>query len=301
MNFTISVGVIQTSLLDEAAWTDDQSGNWKECVRMSLYEERRARKEIRHYFASLRGMERQPDIVLLPELSVPLGFEYKLKRAAEKLESIVIAGLDYRIANTHPEPAVTNEAIVIVPRRIRGKQISQRTETRRVGKTYASPGEKKRLLELTGACVQFQSHPTVWLFESEDFGRFGVAVCYDFMDLDRIVMYRNKIQTLFILAYNRDTTSFNHLAEALARMLFCNVIVCNCGKYGGSQAVSPFREPYKRIIYHHSGKDLPNVQLIDLPLISLIEHQKGKESNEFKSLPPGFDELIVLKRRNVNI
>ena len=290
VNNTLNVGVIQTSLHDKAAWVDDKSDNWRQSVRISLLEERRAKTEIRHYLASLRGLNRQPDIVLFPELSVPIGFEYKLKRAAEKLESIVIAGLDYRIESGRTYPAVSNEAVVIVPRRLRGQQIALRTEIRRVGKTYPAPGEKNRLLGITGASVNFVANPTVWRFESDDLGRFGVAVCYDFMDLDRIVMYRNKIQTLFILAYNRDTTSFDHLAEALSRMLFCNVVVCNCGKYGGSLAVSPFREPYKRTVYRHSGKNLPNAQVVELPLAELFAHQNGDSVEEFKSLPPGFSD-----------
>ena len=286
MNDTLKVGVIQTSLHDEAAWVDDKSGNWQQCVRMSSLEERRAKKEIRHYLASLRGLDRQPDIVLLPELAVPIGFERKLQKAAEKLELIVIAGLDYQIECGDPHPAVSNEAVVIVPRRLGGRQIARRTDVRRVGKTYAAPGEEKKLLGITGAPVAFVPHPTVWVFESPDLGKFAVAVCYDFMDLDRIVMYRNKIQSLFILAYNRDTTSFDHLSEALARMVFCNVVVCNCGQFGGSLAVSPFREPHRRVVYRHSGQKLPNAQLVELPLAKLLEQQRGNSSNEFKSLPP---------------
>ena len=294
MNDVLNVGVVQTSLDSEAAWVDDKSNNWRQCVQMSALEEQRAKKEIRHYLASLRGLDRQPDVVLLPELAVPIGFEHKLVRAAEKLESIVIAGLDYRIENAGTHPAVSNEAVVIVPRRLRGKQIALRTEIRRVGKTYPAPGEKEKLLGLTGARVEFVKNPTVWIFESADLGTFSVAVCYDFMDLDRLVMYRNKIQTLFILAYNRDTTSFDHLAEALSRMLFCNVVVCNCGKFGGSLAVSPFRKPYRRTVYKHSGQKLPNAQLIELPLATLRAQQNGGRSGDFKNLPPGFSDVVAL-------
>lgn len=294
LNDKLHVGVIQTSLHAEAAWVDDASGNWKKCVQMSAIEERRAKREIRHFLASLRGVDRLPDIVLLPELSVPLGFEPKLKRAAEKLESIIIAGLDYRIECGESVPTVSNEAVVIVPRRLRGRQVARRTEIRRVGKTYPAPAEKKKLLGITGASVAFLAYPTVWIFDGAELGKFAVAICYDFMDLDRIVMYRNKVQTLFILAYNRDTTSFDHVAEALSRMLFCNVVVCNCGEFGGSLAVSPFREPYLRSIYRHGGQGLPNAQLIQLPLAELAAHQQGVESGEFKSLPPGFEEYKAL-------
>ena len=298
LNNTLNVGVIQTSLHDEAAWVDDMSGNWKACVRMSFHEERRAKKEIRHYLASLRSMERQPDIVLLPELAVPIGFERQLKRAAEALESIVIAGIDYRIDEAQPRPAVSNEAVVIVPRQLRGRKIALRTEVRRIGKAYPAPGEKKRLLKITGSSVEFVQDPAVWIFESTTLGNFSVAVCYDFMDLDRIVMYRKKIQTLFVLAYNKDTTSFDHLTEALSRLLFCNVVVCNCGKYGGSQAVTPFREPHKRTIYRHSGQRLSNAQLIELPLANLLAHQDGRSSKDFKSRPPGFSDHIALTLQN---
>lgn len=291
LNEKLHVGVIQTSLHAAAAWVDDKTGNWQQCVRMSSIEERRAKKEIRYYLASLRGIERQPDIVVLPELSVPLGFESKLKRAAEKLESIIIAGLDYRIHTQAAEPTVSNEAVVIVPRRLRGRKIARRTEVRLIGKTYPAPGEKKKLLGITGASVSFLPHPVVWIFESLELGKFAVAICYDFLDLDRIVMYRNKVQTLFILAYNQDTTSFDHLAEALSRMLFCNVVVCNCGQFGGSLAVSPFREPFLRSVYRHSGQRLPHAQLIQLPLATLAAHQLGQELKDFKSLPPGFPSI----------
>ncbi|MBK6800261.1 MAG: hypothetical protein IPG83_01850 [Novosphingobium sp.] len=294
LNDRLHIGVIQNSLHADAAWMDDKSGNWQKCVQMSDTEERRAKKEIRHFLASLRGVDRLPDIVLLPELSVPLGFVPRLKKAAEKLEAIIIAGLDYRIEAGEPGPTVSNEAVVIVPRRLGGRQVARRTEIRRVGKTYPAPGEKTKLQNITGAPVAFLAHPTVWIFESAELGKFAVAICYDFMDLDRIVMYRNKIQTLFILAYNRDTTSFDHLAEALSRMLFCNVVVCNCGQFGGSLAVSPFREPYRRSIYRHSGQGLPHAQLIELPLAPLASHQQGVAGKDFKSLPPGFEDIQSL-------
>lgn len=297
MNKILSVGIIQTSLNHQTAWVDDRSGNWQQCVRISLLEERRAKAEIRHYFSSLKSSERRADIVLLPELSVPIGFERDLTRAAEKMESIVIAGLDYRIVGDQSEASVSNEAVVIVPRRLDGKQFLLRTEIRRVGKTYAAPSEEKRLSSISGGGVRFVPRPTVWIFESRELGRFGVAVCYDFMDLDRIVMYRNRVHTLFILGYNRDTTSFGHVAEALSRMVFCNVVVCNCGRYGGSLAVSPFQKPYKRTVYKHSGLDLPNVQIVELPLTELDAHQQGELSQEFKSLPPGFAKSIALSRR----
>jgi predicted amidohydrolase len=292
LNEHLHIGVVQTSLNAEAAWFDDGVSNWQNSVRMSQYEELRAKREIRHFLASLKARKPSPNIILFPELAVPIGFEKQLMRAAEKLEAIVIAGIDYRIETTAAEPTVSNEALVIVPRRLNGEPISRQTQVRRVGKTHPAPAEKAKLARISDASVSFRSEPTVWLFQSDQLGSFGVVICYDFMDLDRIVMYRNKVQTLFILAYNRDTTSFDHMAEALSRTLFCNVVVCNCGQFGGSLAVSPFREPFRRLIYRQSGQKLTHAQVVKLPLASLLDHQNGNHSLDFKSLPPGFDQSV---------
>ncbi|MCG8097229.1 MAG: hypothetical protein JAZ17_27005 [Candidatus Thiodiazotropha endolucinida] len=303
-NKTLTVGVIQTSLDANAAWRslDDVGGDWTKCVRMSELEEKRAIKEIRHFLASFNGMENHADIVLLPELSVPIGYERRLRSIAEEMQTVIIAGLDYQIEKGISEPTVSNEAVIIVPRYLNGEQILRQTEMRRIGKTYPAPAESLKLNNIgkdskkfSPSPVNFRPHPTIWLFDSGMLGKFAVAVCYDFLDLDRITLYRNKIQTLFILAYNRDTNSFDHVAESISRTVFCNVIVCNCGHFGGSIAICPFKEPYKRTVYQHSGQELTNAQLIQLPLKSLIDHQlSGNNTKEYKSLPPGFISHLAL-------
>ena len=292
MNVQLKVGVIQTSLHSNAAWKGESSENWRSAVRMSRWEELRAKREIRRYLASLKRLDLKPDIVLLPELSVPVGFERSLTSAAESLECVVIAGLDYRIATACDKPAISNEAIVIVPRRLNGQLIARRTEYRRVGKSYAAPGEIQKLKAIN---VEFVPDPAIWVIDGQGLGKFGVTVCYDFLDLDRMVMYRNKIQTLFVLSYNKDITSFAHVAEAVARMVYCNVVVCNCGRFGGSMAVSPYREPYKRLVYRHSGMRLPNAQIIELPLDLLAQQQRCGGVKGIKSLPPGYPEILRLK------
>ncbi|MCM2454846.1 carbon-nitrogen hydrolase family protein [Rhizobium sp. CG4] len=294
LNDNLIVGVIQTSLDADVAW--DKNESWKNAVKISKNEEARAKKEIRHYFSALRGLDKKPDVVLLPELAVPAGYESKLEKIAEDLQCIVIAGLDYNITTTTP-PTVSNEAIVIVPRILRGTKIAAQTAKRRVGKTYAAPGERSKLNKIAQP-VEFQPLPTVWLFESATLGNFGVAVCYDFLDLDRTVLYRKKIQTLFILAYNQDINTFDHVAESIARTVFCNVVVCNCGHFGGSMAVAPFREPFRRTVYRHSGNKLANVQVVELPLKDLADHHNNQGPDGlFKSLPPGFDALEHLNER----
>lgn len=284
---TFKLGVIQTSLDPEAAWVGT--------AKMSACEEERAITEIRGFFAAFQQENPRPDIIVLPELAVPTGFEKQLKAMATKMHSVVIAGLDYR-AGAMPG-SVHNEALLIVPKRWRDKKMGSKTTTRRIGKTYAAPEEERKLI---AAACKFQRDPSVWLFDGGDVGTFGVMVCYDFLDLERIAMYRGKVQHLFILALNKDATSFRHVAEAVSRTVFCNVVICNCGHFGGSQVVSPYRHAERRTIFQHAGAGLATGQIITLPVARLDLHQHGefpqwRGEKEFKSLPPGyaFSETLI--------
>ena len=159
-----------------------------------------------------------------------------------------------------------------------------RTTLSYVGKTYPAWREEEFLAKLG---YEFQKTPEVWLFDAGPFGRFAVAICYDFLDLERVAMYRLRIQSLFVLAYNNDLSSFEHAAEALARMIYCNIVICNTGHFGGSAVLSPYHKPERRILYRHQGNGLSTSQTVSLPISSLIEAQSGGSKGDFKSLPPG--------------
>lgn len=240
---SLRVGIIQTTVDNETAWAAG--------IQMSRIEEERAISEIRQHLASLAVEEPPPKIVLLPEVSVPLGFEPRLRNIATKMNSVIIAGLDFHPISSMPLMA-ENRAAVIIPNRW-GTKYSSSSTVRYVGKTYAAYVEE-RMLNSFG--YQFRQIPEVWLFEAGEFGRFGVVICFDLLDLERVAMYRLQVQHLFVLAYNMDITSFDHAAEALARMVFCNVVICNTGKFGGSIAVSPYKRQERRLIYRHSGAKL---------------------------------------------
>ena len=57
VNDVLRVGIVQTSLDYKAAWRTNVK--WDDAVRMSSYEEKRAKKEIRQYLASLQALEKK--------------------------------------------------------------------------------------------------------------------------------------------------------------------------------------------------------------------------------------------------
>jgi hypothetical protein len=119
------------------------------------------------------------------------------------------------------------------------------------------------------------------------------------MDLERALLYRGKVHHLFVLAYNRDLEMFRSLADSLSRTVYCNVVVCNTGFYGGSVAVSPFDKPWKRTIYEHNGGGLFSTQVVRLPVLGIdkalrLNDRGGSANNpEFKHPPPGCEKAKI--------
>ena len=284
----LRVGVVQTTVDSLAAWSGQ--------LQMSQSEEERVVAEIQRHLTSLSLEQPRPDIVLLPELSIPLGFLDRLRKISARLNAIIIGGMDFEI-DTQDKAKVVNRAAVIIPDGWQKRDRSSRATLRYVGKTYPAWREQERLKKLN---YDFKPIPEVWVFDGGRLGRFAVAVCFDFLDLERVAMYRLEVQHLFILSYNLDITSFNHAAEALARMIYCNIVICNTGTYGGSLAVSPYKVEVKRVIYRHSGNGLSTSQTICLPVRTLIEAQSNKpiprDNRLFKSLPPGAKDQVKLHK-----
>jgi len=286
----LHVGLIQTNIDAQIAWRTGP--------RMAVLEQNRAWEEIRWAFRSFAAAAPKPDLILLPELSVPLGRVRALRRMAATLGSIVVAGTDYRLNGE--EGQAFNDAIVIIPSRGQGHQRKRDQNSVTVGKTYPAPSEKTALEKLGWT---FQNNPTLWLFCSDTLGNFGVAICYDLMDLERSLLYRGKVHHLFVLAYNQDVESFRYHAESLSRTMFCNVVICNTGFYGGSVAISPFYEPWRRAVYRHDGNRMLATQVVELPVRDLDEAQDGRvtianpadpcSKRLFKNLPPGWGERRV--------
>ena len=259
---------------------------------MQAAEQEYAWQQIRRAFRGFQGEDPKPDVLLVPELAVPRGNVGDLQRLGRGLDTIIIAGVDYRLDRTRQ--LVWNEAVLIPPAPMDG---TKRRPPVWVGKTWPAPKEKSGL-ESVIPPLTFRGDPILWLFRGTRTGDFGVAICYDLTDLERALLYRGRIHHLFVLAYNQDTDSFNHHAESLMRTMYCNVVICNTGFYGGSVAVAPYYLPHKRTIYRHDGAGMTASQIVSLPLRDLDSVQRGlsvagagNKEDRFKGLPPNYRRI----------
>jgi len=284
----LNVGLIQTTLDCSIAWKERQPS-----LEMNEYEAKRIWSEVRNGFTNFNSLspENKPKIILLPEFSLPFHYENELVNLAKSVGAVVIAGKDF-ITSEHfgdSNKYVENKAIVIVPQNWPEDNPSFSASKFYFGKSFFSN------LELKYFKPNFEpkSSLEMYILNAGEYGNIGVAICADFFDIERFVIYKGRIHHLFVIAYNRDVNSFYFLAEAISRLVFCNVIICNTGYYGGSVAFSPYSEPHERYIYKHEGRKLFTSQVVSLPVESLNKSQKKEEFKIFKSAPPQYTQKTL--------
>lgn len=291
---TLRLGLIQTTIDMVAAWNKDSV--YAPC--MDWVEGEKAWGEICARFRSISTMPRRerPHVILLPELTLPLSRENELKKYAQKLGAIIIAGLDFRPTD---DSKVSNDALICIPSNWPFGQGHGRSKSFKIGKLFPSYREKEYIRNCkcaaTGSSYDFKPSEDVYILNLGKYGNVGLSICADFYDLHRYIIYRGRIQHLFLLAYNRDLESFRHIAESISRIVYCNVAICNTGFYGGSLVFYPAYESHRRYIYRHEGAKLGSLQIVNIPVqsIAIAQSIHGSDAKKLglKGVPPGYKYL----------
>ena len=257
---------------------------------MDIYEANVIWRQIQAAFASFQEMSdtKKPDIVVIPELAVATYFESRIKSYAQKIGAIVVAGLDFK---QYEKGRIANRAIFYVPRDWpQGKQVGKVKATSfYFGKHFASREEMKIINKDWN--MSFVPCNEFYIVDLAGYGKLGVSICADFYDIERYAIYKGRIQHLLIIASNKDVKSFCFLAEAISRLVYCNVVICNSGHYGGSVCFTPTKHEYQRYSYKHEGHDLFTTQIVSLPVDALWKAQSEYEKalKDFKNPPPGYE------------
>lgn len=267
---SLKVGIIQTTVNCDTAWCKDG----QLLQNMTKSAEEFVIDELRKGFRTLNDLQEPPQIVLIPEYSIPLGALKLVKEISQNMGVVVFGGLDLCIC---PDGKVKNEGTIIIPNNWPNTGYSAGYEEKRFGKTNYSEDELNWFRSLNKGS---HMENVTYIINAGEYGTIGIAICSDFYDLERFVIYKGKIHHLFIISYNIDYKSFEFLAEAISRLLFCNVVICNTGYYGDSLAFSPYKKDYKRIIYKNMGGKLFATQAITLP-VQKIDHEQIQAHKKF--------------------
>ncbi len=254
-------------------------------------------QEIQYGVNSLLYDDIKPHIILIPELHLPPARVSEIKAISKQHNVMIIAGVDFQ---RHPliPTKIRNRAIVTIPSNWPNKP-SRSVSALYIGKTYFTYMEDSMFRNIEGVVCEKDMEPNMYVFKQKELGNFGVMICSDIFDIERMMLYQSNIHHLFIISLNKDLNTYFSMTESLAQLIYCNVVVCNTGFYGGSVAISPYRDSNKRLIYKYQGQRMFNVHMIKLPVEEMDLAQRRdysiptEEKPKFKASPPGFYQRIT--------
>lgn len=286
----LRIGIIQTTVDNNTAWSD--KGNLQD--KMNSESADMVMDEIRRGFKEFYEQGKDaPRIVLIPEYSIPHNGMKRIKKFAQAIDAVTIGGCDLFTDTKHAQ----NKGIMFIPNSWPKLEPAYGCNQQYFGKRFYARTELQWFKKLK---KEPKSENLCYIINAGLYGNIGIAICADFYDLERFVIYKGRIHHLIIIAYNQDKHSFGFLAEAISRLLFCNVVICNTGHYGDSLAFSPYSKEYKRIIYKNSGPEIFASQVIELPVHQLDKEQTWAdlsstftgEKPQFK-WPPGYKKYGI--------
>ena len=85
----VRIALIQTALNPDYAW--------KYNINMNPTAEKKLYQEIKKGFSILNDHMMQPHLILMPELSVPLGYLNDLSLLCSQIGAVIVAGLDFEV------------------------------------------------------------------------------------------------------------------------------------------------------------------------------------------------------------
>jgi len=186
----LRVGIIQTNIDIKTSWHQDgeliQSMNF-ESQNMALDEIRRGFKEF-----NSRGKS-APRIVLVPEYSIPHFAIHHVEKMAREIDAVLIGGCDLFVENGN----ASNRGIIVVPNKWPAMEPAYRSTSKYMGKQYFS---KPEFEWFNAIHVSPMSDETHYIIDAGPYGKIGVAICADFYDIERFVIYKGRIHHLIIIA-----------------------------------------------------------------------------------------------------
>ena len=233
------------------------------------------------------AVRKRPDYLVLPELAIPQEWAFLISKKLLVNNISLITGVEY----IHDED----------------ERIKQKTVRNSVMKFLVSDDLGYKYLKF------YRQDKTVPAYEEginlyniakikliADFDKkdiyqhgnffFSTLICNELTDIENRARLRGKIDSLFVIEWNKDVNSFNSYIESAALDIHSYVVQVNNRKYGDSRIRAPYKESYHRDIVQVKGGKHDYLIVGEIDIKSLREFQSHNVSPKelFKPIPTGF-------------
>lgn len=119
---------------------------------------------------------------------------------------------------------------------------------------------------------------------------FSGLICNDLLYIKNRSELVEKIDNLFVIAWNQDIETYEHLVKSSCLDIHCFVTLCNNREYGDTRIRAPYKASWKRDVMKIHGGMLDNFVLSELDIKALRNFQTNEIPPEqpFKPFPIGF-------------
>ena len=267
---------------------------------------------------AVRG--RSPDLVVMPEVSIPISEVRTIRRLVETEGRASLAGLYWRVlkpAYSVPNgsaPArcwMVNEAELVIPvgHGMPGPTSSRWFRVRKLVTAHMEKGLERALSKGNKSTWTVLGGHRWYRFLHPNWGDFSISICADLLDARQWRSLRGELLHLFVVEFNKDIELYQSLTWVRAYETYVNLISVNHGKYGGSFVWTPQRR-YSRELASIRGRGLFLMADIEVPVRGLVCAQDrgpncairiaentwlGCNSLEtaYKSPPPGYKRKCI--------
>lgn len=222
------------------------------------------------------------DYVVFHELSIP---RHLYVQIAEKLGFVgvnLIAGLEYKINQS--KKSVDNQLIYVLNTGNKTGGSIALYQSKPIGAVHESAEIFNRAnLKIDG---QFKDK---LIIKHNNFV-FSGLICNDLLDINNRCYLRGEIDALFVVAWNQDLETYQHLVKSASLDIHCFVSLCNNKIFGDTRIRAPYKDEWKRDMQKIHGGELDNFMISELPIYELRNYQTNNvpPCKPYKPFPTGF-------------
>ena len=212
------------------------------------------------------------DLLVLPELFIPVYWLKELVNFSKYSQIAIIAGLQYIKGKGDK---IKNYMVAVFPS-IQGNWYRNAFIFIREKNDY-SPIEKESLARVKHSCQDAKTPQyQIFYWNSVNIATF---LCYELTDITARALMKGKCDIIAAPVLNQDTTYFSNIIDSAVRDLHAFIIQANTSIYGDSRVTGPYDRDSKDI-FKIKGGDNSNI------LIGTIDFEaiKQYQTNYYKDL-----------------
>lgn len=228
------------------------------------------------------------NLVIFPELAIPLEFLPLLYDEVRIKEIGIITGIKHFTSNTNH---MYNLLCTLLPFKYQNKYKDTFLSLR--VKNYYSPTEKCLIKNSGKKCPELQNSCYDLIYWRGVY--FSSYNCFEITSLEDRSLFKGMVDFITINAFNRDVEYFNNISQAMSRDLHCCIVNVNNSNYGYSAVVLPRHSYYSLpIMVKGSEDDLVMTYTFDYRDLRKFQHDylngllEREDDLKYKPLPPNY-------------